>query len=176
MGGKQNLDCQQPSASETPRVLVVDGSQASCAADRPRAAGRAAGRRRRRLRQPAPSRAARLGAACRFRSPPRSPAGHGRHWSWRASCARSAPQAYVPIVVVSGDVQDRLHRPLAVATHVTDYFDKALRLRRRWPSSSAATCGRRRPASGEVLYVEDSRVVALATARMLEKIGLTVRT
>jgi Response regulator containing CheY-like receiver, AAA-type ATPase, and DNA-binding domains len=30
-------------------------------------------------------------------------------------------------------------------------------------------------AEGTVLYVEDSRVVALATRRMLEKIGLTVR-
>jgi len=30
-------------------------------------------------------------------------------------------------------------------------------------------------AEGVVLYVEDSRVVALATRRMLEKIGLTVR-
>lgn len=85
----------------------------------------------------------------------------------------SAPQAYVPIVVVSGDVDDRLHRR-ALGEHVTDYFDKALGFQAladfiRGYVSPQAT------AEGTVLYVEDSRVVALATRRMMEKIGLTVR-
>lgn len=84
-----------------------------------------------------------------------------------------APQAYVPIVVVSGDVDDRLHRRL-LGEHVTDYFDKSLGLQ----ALADFIRGYVRPestAEGTVLYVEDSRVVALATRRMLEKIGLTVR-
>jgi CheY-like chemotaxis protein len=85
----------------------------------------------------------------------------------------SAPQIYVPIVVVSGDVDDRLHRR-AFGEHVTDYFDKALGFQalaefiRGYVSPQSTT-------EGDVLYVEDSRVVALATRRMLEKVGLTVR-
>ncbi len=85
----------------------------------------------------------------------------------------SAPQIYVPIVVVSGDVENRLHRR-AMGEHVTDYFDKALGFHalaefiRGYVSPQSTTVG-------EVLYVEDSRVVALATRRMLEKTGLTVR-
>ena len=85
----------------------------------------------------------------------------------------STPQAYIPIVVVSGDVDGRLHRR-SLGEHVTDYFDKALGFQAlaefiRGYVSPQAT------AEGTVLYVEDSRVVALATRRMLEKIGLTVR-
>lgn len=85
----------------------------------------------------------------------------------------SSAQAYVPIVVVSGDVDDRLHRR-SLGEHVTDYFDKALGFQAlaefiRGYVSPQST------AEGQVLYVEDSRVVALATRRMLEKIGLTVR-
>jgi CheY-like chemotaxis protein len=85
----------------------------------------------------------------------------------------SAPQAYVPIVVVSGDVDGRLHNR-TLGEHVTDYFDKALGFQAlaefiRGYVSPQST------AEGTVLYVEDSRVVALATRRMLEKIGLSVR-
>ncbi len=85
----------------------------------------------------------------------------------------SATQAYIPIVVVSGDVDERLHRR-SLGEHVTDYFDKSLGFQalaefiRGYVSPQAS-------AEGTVLYVEDSRVVALATRRMLEKIGLTVR-
>jgi CheY-like chemotaxis protein len=85
----------------------------------------------------------------------------------------SAPQIYVPVVVVSGDVDDRLHRR-ALGEHVTDYFDKSLGFK----ALAEFIRGYVRPesaAEGTVLYVEDSRVVALATRRMLEKIGLTVR-
>jgi CheY-like chemotaxis protein len=85
----------------------------------------------------------------------------------------SAPQIYIPIVVVSGDVDDRLHRR-ALGEHVTDYFDKSL----GFQALAEFIRGYVRPesaAEGVVLYVEDSRVVALATRRMLEKIGLTVR-
>jgi CheY-like chemotaxis protein len=79
----------------------------------------------------------------------------------------------VPIVVVSGDVDDRLHRR-TLGEHVTDYFDKSLGFK----ALAEFIRGYVRPesaAEGTVLYVEDSRVVALATRRMLEKIGLTVR-
>ncbi|UXI69115.1 response regulator [Tahibacter amnicola] len=83
-----------------------------------------------------------------------------------------APQAYIPIVVVSGDVQERLvARTLSEA--VTDYFDKSL----GFNALASFIRGYVRPesnATGEVLYVEDSRVVALATRRMMEKHGLTV--
>jgi CheY-like chemotaxis protein len=83
-----------------------------------------------------------------------------------------APQAYIPIIVVSGDVNERLiSRELT--EYVTDYFDKSL----GFNALSAFIRGYVVPesqASGEVLYVEDSRVVALATRRMLDKYGLTV--
>lgn len=85
----------------------------------------------------------------------------------------SAAQAYVPIVVVSGDVDDRLHNR-TLGEHVTDYFDKSL----GFQALAEFIRGYVRPqdhAEGEVLYVEDSRVVALATRRILEKHGLTVR-
>jgi len=83
-----------------------------------------------------------------------------------------APQAYIPIVIVSGDVNERLiNRELSEV--VTDYFDKSLGFNalstfiRGYVLPEAQT-------TGDVLYVEDSRVVALATRRMLEKYGLTV--
>ncbi|WP_130617477.1 response regulator [Dyella amyloliquefaciens] len=85
----------------------------------------------------------------------------------------SAAQAYVPIVAVSGDVDDRLHNR-TLGEHVTDYFDKSL----GFQALAEFIRGYVRPAEsaeGEVLYVEDSRVVALATRRILEKHGLTVR-
>jgi CheY-like chemotaxis protein len=83
-----------------------------------------------------------------------------------------ARQAYIPIVVVSGDVQERLVAR-TLSSDVTDYFDKSL----GFDALAAFIRGYVRPTetvSGEVLYVEDSRVVALATRRMMEKVGFTV--
>jgi CheY-like chemotaxis protein len=83
-----------------------------------------------------------------------------------------APQAYMPIVIVSGDVNERLIAR-ELSEHVTDYFDKSL----GFAALSAFIRGYVCPptqVSGDVLYVEDSRVVATATRRMLEKHGLTV--
>ncbi|HEX8776898.1 MAG TPA: response regulator [Rhodanobacter sp.] len=83
-----------------------------------------------------------------------------------------APQAYIPIVAVSGDVQERLVRR-ELGDEITDYFDKA----QGFAALAEFIRGYVRPepqGAGEVLYVEDSRVVALATRRMLEKYGLTV--
>jgi CheY-like chemotaxis protein len=82
------------------------------------------------------------------------------------------PQAYIPIIVVSGDVQERLESR-SFNDNVTDYFDKSL----GFNALAAFIKGYVAPESepgGEVLYVEDSRVVALATRRMLEKHGLQV--
>ena len=84
----------------------------------------------------------------------------------------STAQAYVPVIVVSGDVDARLHQR-ALGDDVTDYFDKS----QGFPALVEFVRGYIAPrdaATGEVLYVEDSRVVALATRRMLEKIGMTV--
>jgi CheY-like chemotaxis protein len=81
-------------------------------------------------------------------------------------------QAYIPIVVVSGDVQERL-LARTLSDGITDYFDKSL----GFEALAAFIRGYVRPndpTGGEVLYVEDSRVVALATRRMLERCGFTV--
>lgn len=83
-----------------------------------------------------------------------------------------APQAYIPIIVVSGDAQERLINR-SFGDDVTDYFDKGL----GFSALSAFIQGYVRPeaeAGGEVLYVEDSKVVAMATRRMMEKHGLKV--
>lgn len=83
-----------------------------------------------------------------------------------------SPQAYIPIIVVSGDVQERLVNR-SITDDVTDYFDKSL----GFSALAAFIKGYVAPETepdGEVLYVEDSRVVAAATRRMLEKHGLKV--
>jgi len=83
-----------------------------------------------------------------------------------------APQAYIPIIVVSGDVNERLV-DRSFSDDVTDYFDKSL----GFAALGAFIRGYVRPqdeVGGEVLYVEDSKVVAVATRRMLEKHGLKV--
>ena len=82
------------------------------------------------------------------------------------------PQAYIPIIVVSGNVQERLESR-NLSDDVTDYFDKAL----GFDALATFIRGYVRPEDvpdGEVLYVEDSKVVAVATRRMLEKHGLKV--
>ena len=81
-------------------------------------------------------------------------------------------QAYVPVIVVSGDAQAHLEAR-RFTEDVTDYFDKAL------GHSALAAFIRgyvqpQRIPGARVLYVEDSRVVALATKRMLERHDLTV--
>lgn len=86
---------------------------------------------------------------------------------------QTATQTYVPIVIVSGDVNERLiNRELS--EHVTDYFDKALGL----SALAAFIRGYVNPqahATGTVLYVEDSRVVSVTTQRLLERHGFSVR-
>jgi CheY-like chemotaxis protein len=83
-----------------------------------------------------------------------------------------SPQAYIPIIVVSGDVQERLVNR-SITDDVTDYFDKSLGFAALAAFIKGYVAPETEP-NGEVLYVEDSRVVAAATRRMLEKHGLGV--
>jgi CheY-like chemotaxis protein len=78
----------------------------------------------------------------------------------------AAGQRYVPVIVVSGDAQAHLESR-RFTEDVTDYFDKANGHR----ALAAFIRGYVQPAlipGAHVLYVEDSRTVALATMRMLE--------
>ena len=75
-------------------------------------------------------------------------------------------QSYVPVIVVSGDVQSHLEGR-RFTEDVTDYFDKA----HGHHALAEFIRGYVQPASipgAHVLYVEDSRTVAMATTRMLE--------
>lgn len=84
----------------------------------------------------------------------------------------AAGQAYVPVIVVSGDAQSHLESR-RFSEDVTDYFDKAL----GHAALAAFIRGYVQPEpipGARVLYVEDSRVVALATKRMLERQQLQV--
>ena len=81
-------------------------------------------------------------------------------------------QIYVPIIVVSGGAQDALEAR-RFTEDVTDYFDKGL----GYHALAAFIRGYAHPEpipDARVLYVEDSKVVALATKRMLERHGLKV--
>ncbi len=88
------------------------------------------------------------------------------------SVREAAGQAYVPVIVVSGDAQQHLVER-RFTEYVTDYFDKSL------GHEALATFIRGyvqpEPVVGAtVLYIEDSRVVAEATKRMLERQQLKV--
>ncbi|GAB2627211.1 response regulator [Novilysobacter erysipheiresistens] len=79
----------------------------------------------------------------------------------------TAGQAYVPVIVVSADAQSHLESR-QFTEDVTDYFDKAL----GHTALAEFIRGYVQPApipGARVLYVEDSKVVALATKRMLER-------
>ena len=79
----------------------------------------------------------------------------------------AAGQAYVPVIVVSSNTQDHLEER-KFTDDVTDYFDKNL----GYSALAAFISGYVNPdpiPDARVLYVEDSRVVALATKRMLER-------
>ena len=88
------------------------------------------------------------------------------------SVREAAGQAYVPVIVVSGDAQAHLEAR-QFTEDVTDYFDKAL----GHEALAAFIRGYVQPEpipGARVLYVEDSKVVALATKRMLERHGVNV--
>jgi CheY-like chemotaxis protein len=85
---------------------------------------------------------------------------------------RAAGQSYVPVIVVSGEAQQRLEAR-SLGEDVTDYFDKAQGHR----ALAAFIRGYVRPQpipGARVLYVEDSRTVAAATKRILIAQGLEV--
>ncbi len=84
----------------------------------------------------------------------------------------TAGQSYVPVIVVSGNAQEALETR-AFTEDVTDYFDKSL----GHGALAAFIRGYVQPAPIEgarVLYVEDSRVVAAATKRMLARQAMEV--
>lgn len=88
------------------------------------------------------------------------------------SVREASGQAYVPVIVVSGDAQQHLVER-RFNEYVTDYFDKAL----GHEALAAFIRGYVQPEpmpGATVLYVEDSRVVAEATKRMLERQQLHV--
>lgn len=85
---------------------------------------------------------------------------------------QSAGQAYVPVIVVSGNAQEALETRV-FTEDITDYFDKSL----GHTALVAFIRGYVHPAPIEgarVLYVEDSKVVAVATRRMLERQNMQV--
>lgn len=85
----------------------------------------------------------------------------------------AAGQAYVPVIVVSGEAQARLESR-SLGEDITDHFDKAL----GHQALAAFVRGYVQPQpipGARVLYVEDSRVVAAATKRMLERCGMAVQ-
>lgn len=90
-----------------------------------------------------------------------------------AKLVRESPgQAYVPVIVVSGDAQQHLVER-RFTEYVTDYFDKSL----GHEALAAFVRGYVQPEpipGARVLYIEDSRVVAEATRRMLERQRLEV--
>lgn len=88
------------------------------------------------------------------------------------SVREASGQRYVPIIVISGDAQAHLESR-RFTEDVTDYFDKSL----GHNALAAFIRGYVQPQpipGARVLYVEDSRVVAVATKRMLERHGVDV--
>ncbi len=84
----------------------------------------------------------------------------------------AAGQAYVPVIVVSGDAQQHLEQR-RFTEYVTDYFDKSL----GHEALATFVRGYVQPQTipgATILYIEDSRVVAEATKRMLERQQLNV--
>ena len=88
------------------------------------------------------------------------------------SVRQASGQAYVPVIVVSGDAQQHLEER-RFTEFVTDYFDESL----GHEALAAFIRGYVQPepmVGATVLYVEDSRVVAETTRRMLERQSLKV--
>ncbi|NOY66078.1 MAG: diguanylate cyclase [Gammaproteobacteria bacterium] len=90
--------------------------------------------------------------------------------------ARNARQSeshrYTPIVVVSGDADNRLLRE-GFEAGVTDYFDKSQGYNKFVDFIKSIT---RRTAGlvGRVLYIEDSKTAAMVTRHIMEKHGLKI--
>ncbi|HLA74947.1 MAG TPA: response regulator [Gammaproteobacteria bacterium] len=85
---------------------------------------------------------------------------------------QSNTHRFTPIIVVSGDANDRLLRE-GFAAGVTDYFDKSRGYAEFVEFVKALTL-RNLGVVGRVLYVEDSPTAAEITRRIMEKHGLQV--
>ncbi len=79
---------------------------------------------------------------------------------------------YTPIIVVSGDADDRLLRE-GFAAGVTDYFDKSLGYH-AFAEFVQEFIERNAGLVGRILYVEDSPSAAAHTMRLMERHGLQV--
>lgn len=82
-------------------------------------------------------------------------------------------QRYIPIIIVSGDTEQRVQNR-EMGTDVTDYFDKSLGFQ-ALASFIHAYVHPEEQVPGRILYIEDSRVVAVATKRMLQGNGLEIK-
>jgi len=88
------------------------------------------------------------------------------------SIRRSVTHHYTPIVVVSGDADNRLLRE-GFEAGVTDYFDKSLGYQ-SFVDFVKSFCRRNSGLVGRILYVEDSRTAAMITTNIMEKHGLMI--
>jgi len=79
---------------------------------------------------------------------------------------------YTPVIVVSGDADERLLRE-GFAAGVTEYFDKSLGYL-AFASFIRDFTRRHTGLVGRILYVEDSPTVATQTIRLMERHGLQV--
>lgn len=79
---------------------------------------------------------------------------------------------YTPVIVVSGDADERLLRE-GFEAGVTDYFDKSNGYK-AFGDFIKSFIQRNTGLVGHVLYVEDSRTAAAVTKKILEKHGLKV--
>ncbi len=85
---------------------------------------------------------------------------------------KSATHHYTPVIVVSGDADDRLLRE-GFEAGVTDYFDKSEGYR-AFGTFISSFIQRNSGLVGKILYVEDSKTAASVTTTILEKHGLKV--
>ncbi len=85
---------------------------------------------------------------------------------------KSKRHHYTPLVVVSGDADDRLLRE-GFEAGVTDYFDKSQGYK-AFGGFVRSFITRNSGLVGRILFVEDSRTAATVTCEMLERHGLQV--
>jgi len=85
---------------------------------------------------------------------------------------KSSSHHYTPVIVVSGDADDRLLRE-GFEAGVTDYFDKSEGYR-AFGTFISSFIQRNTGLVGKILYVEDSNTAATVTTNILEKHGLRV--
>ncbi len=85
---------------------------------------------------------------------------------------KSVTHHYTPVIVVSGDADDRLLRE-GFEAGVTDYFDKSEGYR-AFGTFISSFIQRNSRLVGKILYVEDSKTAASVTTTILEKHGLRV--